>query len=84
MIPFKVNEDGIEIGKELLKRKATGYISYVRGDNPYTFPYRVWPSMFSPDNSLLNMDNYPRQQLNGKEIIQGIEHLDLYKTQIGV
>ena len=81
---FKIDDDGKEIGKELLKQKATGYISFIRGENPYTFPYRIWPSMFNPDNSLLNMDNYPRQQLNGKEIIQGIEHLDLYKTQIGV
>ena len=31
---FKVSESGEEIGKELLARKATGYISFVRGDNP--------------------------------------------------
>ena len=80
---FKIDDDGREIGKELLKQKATGYVSFIRGENPYTFPYRIWPSMFDPDNSLVNMENYPRQQLNGKEIIQGIEHLDLYKTNIG-
>ena len=31
-------------GQELLIKKATGYISYVRGENPYTFPFRVYPS----------------------------------------
>ena len=80
---FKIDDDGREIGKELLKQKATGYISFIRGENPYTFPYRIWPSMFDPEKSLVNTENYPRQQLNGKEIIQGIEHLDLYKTSIG-
>ena len=80
---FKIDDDGKEIGKELLKQKATGYVSFIRGENPYTFPYRIWPSMFDPEKSLINMKNYPRQQLNGKEIIQGIEHLDLYKSTIG-
>ena len=27
---FKINDDGDEIGKELLMRKATGYVSFVR------------------------------------------------------
>ena len=81
---FKIDDDGREVGKELLRQKATGYVSFIRGENPYTFPYRIWPSMFAPDKSLLNLDSYPRQQLNGKEIIQGIEHLDLYRTQIGI
>ena len=80
---FKIDDDGREIGKELLRQKATGYVSFIRGENPYTFPYRIWPSMFEPEKSLLNLDSYPRQQLNGKEIVQGIEHLDLYRTQIG-
>ena len=80
---FKIDDDGREIGKELLKQKATGYVSFIRGENPYTFPYRIWPSMFKPEKSLLNIESYPRQQLNGKEIVQGIEHLDLYRTEIG-
>jgi hypothetical protein len=41
-----------EIGKELLKRKANGYISYVRGENPYSFPYRIWPYQFNPEISI--------------------------------
>ena len=40
---FKTDKNGAPIGKDLLERKATGYISFVRGENPYTFPYRVWP-----------------------------------------
>ena len=53
---FKTDDNGKEIGRELLERKATGYISFVRGENPYTFPYRIFPSIFSPTKSILNMD----------------------------
>ena len=80
---FKLSSDGTEIGKQLLMQKATGYVSFIRGENPYTFPYRIWPSMFAPEHSIHNVSDYPRIQLNGKQIIQGLEHLDLYMTDIG-
>ena len=38
-------------GEKLLIRKANGYVSYVRGENPYTFPFRVYPNKFAPENS---------------------------------
>jgi len=80
---FKTDDNGKEIGRELLERKATGYISFVRGENPYTFPYRIFPSIFSPTKSILNMDEYPLIQLNGKPISQGLELIDLYMNKIG-
>ena len=40
-----------ENGRDLLTRKMTGYVSYVRGENPYTFPYRIYPDTFSPENT---------------------------------
>jgi hypothetical protein len=45
------NEKGVviqESGYDLLARKLIGYFSYVRGENPYTFPYRVYPTLFAP------------------------------------
>ena len=80
---FIIDSDGKEVGKELLKRKATGYVSFIRGENPYTFPYRIWPSMFDATHSLRSLKDYPKSQLNGKTIVQGIEHLDLYTSNIG-
>jgi hypothetical protein len=70
---------------ELLVRKATGYLSFVRGENPYTFPYRIYPSEHSPEYSLLARmrGGYPRTQLNGKHIDQPIEHIDAYMTSVG-
>lgn len=49
----KDNEGNIleESGEELLHRKLIGYISYVRGENPYTFPYRIYPDVFSPQHT---------------------------------
>lgn len=44
---WRKDSSGKEVGKELFIRKCTGYISFVRGENPYTFPFRVYPSMFS-------------------------------------
>jgi hypothetical protein len=28
-------------------------VSYVRGENPYTFPFRIYPDAFAPDNAKL-------------------------------
>ena len=79
---FVVDKEGVEVGRELLERKATGYISFVRGENPYGFPYRIYPVLFDKENTLENQE-YPDIQLNGKRIIQGVSHLGLYSIPIG-
>jgi hypothetical protein len=63
------NKDGNfkEGGEELLIRKATGYISFVRGENPYTFPYRVYPNIFDSKQTFPAI-KYPMYQMNGKKI----------------
>ena len=81
--------DGVPVGKELLERKAIGYISYVIGENPYSFPYKIWPMQFSPNNSIISetgkskKSKYPSIQLNEKAIVQPLEHLDIYLEKIG-
>ena len=40
-----------EGGYELLTRKLTGYISYIRGENPYIFPYRIYPDTFAVEKT---------------------------------
>jgi len=61
-----------------------GYISFVRGENPYTFPYRIYPSEFATDNTFPAI-KYPSYQMNLKKI--GHEDkkriLSLYLTKIG-
>ena len=46
-----------------------GYVSFVKGENPYSFPYRVYPDMFD-DRTLslptLDIDNNPVKPLKTK------------------
>jgi len=86
---WKKDSDGKEIGKKMLIRKATGYISYVRGENPYTFPFRVYPDRFAFDNTFQgDIFQYPIYQINGRRITEKdkkypVEKLSLFLTAIG-
>ncbi len=73
-----------EVGKELFTRKVTGYISYVRGENPYTFPFRVYPDRFSPEHTFTQKSEYPNYQLNGRKIPDNnkLTKLSLYLSPV--
>ena len=71
-----------EGGRELLQRKLIGYVSYVRGENPYTFPFRIYPDLFSPEN-LIKPENYPKSQMNKKPIESPIQHVPVFVSKIG-
>ena len=70
-----------EGGKELLVRKLKGYVSYVRGENPFTFPYRVYPEVFAPEHTI-RPDQYPKKQMNLSEIETPIKHVPVYTNTI--
>ena len=61
------DKNGTIKNEELLTRKSTGYVSFVRGENPYTFPYRVYPSEFAKDKTFPAI-KYPSYQMNLKKI----------------
>lgn len=65
---FDMNGNFKENGKEILIAKSTGYISYIRGENPYTFPYRIYPSLFDKSHTF-NDVLYPNYQMNLKRIL---------------
>jgi superfamily II DNA or RNA helicase len=71
-----------EGGRELLQRKLIGYVSYVRGENPYTFPFRIYPDLFSPEK-LIRVENYPKVQMNKKPIENPIQYIPVYVNKIG-
>ena len=79
-----ITKDGavVEDGKELLKRKTIGYVSYVRGENPYTFPYRIYPNDFAPEYTITNQE-YPKYQMNKKPIQERLSHVPVYVSAIG-
>jgi hypothetical protein len=71
-------KEGIEIGKQKLTLKSNGYVSYVRGENPYAFPFLVTPKMYKDPQSIKVLKAYPERQFNNNRIATGIQHLDLY------
>jgi hypothetical protein len=84
----RTTKDGVKLegGRELLKRKLTGYVSYVRGENPYTFPFRIYPDTFSPTNTFIDTNEkkiYPTTQMNLKPIENPLQHLPVYLNPIG-
>ena len=81
---FLISDDGEEVGKMNLMQKATGYVSYVRGENPYSFPFRIFPMNFNLLKSSKNPNFvYPNTLVNGRRLIEKLEHIDVYLTNIG-
>ncbi len=75
---LKINKDtGETIGEDILKIKINGYVSYVRGENPYTYPYKIYPILFEPERSI-RQQPYPEKMMNGADIIQPIQYIDLF------
>ena len=70
------------MGRRALVTASRGYVSYVRGDNPYAFPFKLLPKQFAPTHSL-GTRPVARLQLNGAPIIQPLEYLDLYAVVPG-
>jgi len=94
------NSDGsmTENGEELLIQKSRGYVSFVQGEDPYLFPFRLYPNDDTTlggyrNNSLKNMMketdfSYPTKQMNDHDVPQdrneqGIKYLDLFMTKPG-
>jgi hypothetical protein len=73
----KSEENGKESGEDILRRKLTGYVSYVRGENPFVFPFRIYPKYFSPEKTFESI-KYPTIQMNSKPVDKPIKHLQLY------
>ena len=78
---FLKDKNGDDIGKQLLIQKSIGYISYVQGENPFTFPYRIWPDNWKNPNSIkIKTENgwkYPKFQINTTSITEPIKFLDV-------
>lgn len=70
-------------GREILERNTVGYISYLRGSNPYDFPIRI-SARYNIPNKLVNLDNYPLKDIKGKKLNKNdkIKHLELVDCKL--
>lgn len=78
---FVVDNSGEEIGLKKFVRKISGYISFVQGEDPINFPFRIFPSQFNTKQSLLK-SSYPTKQFDGSDIVVPMKHIDLYTVQL--
>ena len=84
---FVKNPNNENIGEQLLIQKLTGYVSYVSGENPFKFPFKIWPSYYNNEKSLKIMTKggweYPKKQINGANTPPvPIRFLDLIMTEL--
>ena len=90
---YQITEDDVfdnkgfltSYGKELLIQKSTGYISFVQGEDPFLFPFRLYPYDIKDKNSLQyrkeNNDKYFTMDLTNNKIDNEIKYLDLYLNE---
>ena len=68
-------------GKELLMQKLNGYVSYIKGENLFLFPYRIFPKDYKHKNSLLVKYSkgwkYPKTGPLNDKIETKVENLDI-------
>ena len=80
---FLVNSNGEQVGLELFTRKINGYISYIKGDNPLSFPFRILPNDFSKTNSILNK-KYPEFKINANPLKEALTLFDIYVNETNI
>ena len=86
-LDFIKNSNDENMGEQLLIQKLTGYVSYVSGENPFKFPFKIWPSYYKNEKSLKIITEkgwqYPKKQINGGDTPSiSIQYLDLIVTEL--
>lgn len=79
---FDKNGNLHKSGEQLLISNLNGYVSFVRGENPYSFPFKIYPKDYKDARSIQSY-NYPKFQFNNKKIESGLLFLDLYMNNLG-
>uniref|UniRef100_A0A6C0EWU8 SNF2 N-terminal domain-containing protein n=1 Tax=viral metagenome TaxID=1070528 RepID=A0A6C0EWU8_9ZZZZ len=72
----------IETGRENLRRFSTGYVSYIRGENPYTFPFRIYPDEFAPEHTFSGLIGVEAGSRSGKKLEYEIPTMQINGRQI--
>ncbi len=85
--PLKIDDifhkNGILKNEEKLMSTMKGYISYMKGNNPFTFPFRLYPSV-NGDKNVLKFDEVPKTDINGNPIskLLNLKDIELIKSNL--
>ena len=71
-------------GRELLINNTRGYVSFLRGSNPYEFPIRL-ASKYNVPNNILDLKRYPNKNYQGHRIEKDdrLKYLELVNCPLG-
>jgi hypothetical protein len=80
---FKKSGDLKESGLDILIRKSRGYVSFMRGENPFSFPFRLYPDI-NKDSKILVNSKISIKDMSGKDILEKdkIKYLTLVNSQM--
>ena len=82
---FDKDNNLLDSGKKILRTYSTGYISYVRGNDPIEFPIRLEADTNIP-NKILDLKEYPDVDILGKKIAKKdrIKYMKLVKCPLNI
>lgn len=85
-LPYSVfDKEGYKMtqkGAKLLAEKSRGYISYLRGNNPFTFPTTLKAKVNIP-NQILNLNKYPKIPTIFKDLNHDMRFLEIVSSPMG-
>jgi hypothetical protein len=90
---FDKNDELTPQGAKLIQDKCRGYVSYLRGENPITFPIRLYPNQIKDRNgkslytnnkmnTLINKSQHPTYNLVGGSIKDNLKFLNLFGSKL--
>ena len=78
---FDANNDITVKGTKILSEACRGYVSFMRGENPYSFPFRIFPSLNDPKDPKI-LKSYPTQDIYGKTVEKPIKFLEIIQSNM--
>jgi len=70
--------DALKDGGAPLADHVRGYVSFVKGENPYSFPYRIYPPLFAPKKTVFAT---PSPMHESPELIHKVDHVKIYPVR---
>lgn len=72
--PSDIFKEGKLVNPNRLLSSTRGYISYIRGNDPYNFPIRLTAKANLPDSDIIDPKKYPKLDILGKPLPKKYHH----------